>query len=95
MFHPKSNFSIEYDLFLQELRDTRARVHMTQIQLANKLKKHQTYISKCESGVRRLDVIELLQWTWALGVPFQEFCAAVEAKIAAGIGIRKSTSKRH
>ncbi len=41
---------------------------MTQIELAQKLSKPQSFVSKYELGERRLDVVEFLEVTEALGV---------------------------
>ncbi len=41
------------------LRQARFDANLTQIQAAEKLGKTQAYISKCELGERRIDVVEL------------------------------------
>jgi ribosome-binding protein aMBF1 (putative translation factor) len=43
------------------LRDARQAAGLTQNDAAKALHKHASFISKCESGERRLDVIELAQ----------------------------------
>lgn len=43
------------------LRAERLRVGISQIDLARKLRRHQSFVSKFESGERRLDVVELLE----------------------------------
>lgn len=55
----KSIYSREYRLFLQQLREARERANLTQAQLARKLGCTQSFISKCERGERRVDIIEL------------------------------------
>lgn len=62
-----------YDQFRRALVEARSSVGMTQIDLARKLGEGQDFVSKCERGVRRLDVVELRQWCRALGVPFVPF----------------------
>ena len=52
-------WSKEYQDFLKRLRKARADVRLTQVEAANKLGKPQSYVSKCESGERRVDVVEL------------------------------------
>ena len=64
----KSLFSPAYDHFLRELRKARENAGMTQAQVAVKLRKPQSYVSKCEAGERRVDVIELLQFCRVFGV---------------------------
>lgn len=57
----KSVFTSAYRRFLDLLIQTRKSQCITQVQMAEALKKPQSYISKYESGERRLDVIETLE----------------------------------
>ncbi len=41
------------------MRKARLEAGLTQVQVAKKLGHHQSYVSKIESGERRVDVIEL------------------------------------
>ncbi|WP_233886546.1 helix-turn-helix domain-containing protein [Paraburkholderia flagellata] len=50
-------------------------------QFATRLETTQTFISKCERGERRLDVVELCSWCEALGIPAGEFVAELEKKL--------------
>ncbi|MBE7157488.1 MAG: helix-turn-helix transcriptional regulator [Rhodospirillales bacterium] len=52
--------SAPYKRFLREVRAMRADAGLTQEQLAKKLRQSQTYVSKSESGERRLDLVEWL-----------------------------------
>lgn len=54
---------------LRLLRKTRRNVGVTQEELATRLDETQTFISKCERGERRIDVIELRKFCEALGIP--------------------------
>ena len=56
----KSLFSPEYDAFLRVLRQARENAGLTQMQAARALRKPQSFVSKCESGERRVDVVELM-----------------------------------
>ncbi|MCK5027472.1 MAG: helix-turn-helix transcriptional regulator [Candidatus Pacebacteria bacterium] len=49
----------EYADFVGKLCDARHDSGLSQVQVAKKLKRPQSYISKAESGEQRLDVIEL------------------------------------
>lgn len=49
----------EYREFLHRLRLARLEAGLTQKQVAKLLNKPQSYVSKCESGERRVDVVEL------------------------------------
>ncbi len=48
-----------YREFLKRLRAGRERAGLLQVEVARRLGKPQSYVSKCESGERRVDVIEL------------------------------------
>lgn len=51
-----------YSVFLDLLRQARTDVGMTQADVARKLRVPQSYVSKCESGTRRMDVTEVHAW---------------------------------
>ena len=55
----KSIHSKEYRVVLERLRKARLDAGLTQVEVANKLGHHQSYVSKIESGERRVDVVEL------------------------------------
>ena len=56
----KSVFTKKYERFLSILSDLRKEKGLSQAQLAKKLKKPQSFVSKYERGERRLDVVEFL-----------------------------------
>lgn len=49
----------EYKKLIKKLKKARLEAKLTQIQVANKLKEPQSYISKVEAGDQRVDIIEL------------------------------------
>jgi ribosome-binding protein aMBF1 (putative translation factor) len=51
-----------YQEFLRLLRSARQAAGLTQWDVAHHLKRPQSYVSKCESGERRVDVIELAEF---------------------------------
>lgn len=51
--------SPRYRQFLRRLRQARSEAGLTQAGVARALRKPQSFVSKCESGERRVDVIEL------------------------------------
>ncbi len=55
----RSVHSSRYRAFLKRLRQARLDAGLTQIQAAAALRRPQSFVSKCESGERRVDVIEL------------------------------------
>jgi kynurenine formamidase len=77
-----STYTSAYSHFLAELRDARVSAGVSQVQLAEFLGQLQTYVSKCELGDRRLDVIELRAWVLALGGDPVAFMAGLEDRIA-------------
>lgn len=77
----KSIYSEEYETFIDLLRKTRQEAGLTQEVVAAKLGVTQTFISKCERGERRLDVIELRAWCSALGVDLSWFVAQLGSRL--------------
>lgn len=73
----KSIHTAEYAKFLKLLKQTRVDHGITQLELADKLGETQSFVSKCERGERRLDVVELRRWCEALGVSFEEFAKKI------------------
>jgi len=55
----KSIHTKEYAYFVEKLRKARQEAGLTQVQVAKKLKRPQSYISNVESGQQRVDVVEL------------------------------------
>ena len=51
--------SARYGRFLARLREARLGAGLTQAEAARRLRQHQSFVSKCESGERRVDVVEL------------------------------------
>jgi len=51
--------SAAYQKFLAKFREARAQSGLGQVEVARRLKKPQSYVSKCESGERRVDIVEL------------------------------------
>jgi len=78
---PKSIFS-HSQLKLQELlRQHRTAAGLNQTVLAKKLNRPQSFVSKYESGERRLDLVELHQICLALKVPFSDFAKKFEKSL--------------
>lgn len=55
----KSIFNEDHKTVVKKLKQARLEIGLDQKQVANMLKKTQSYVSKIESGQRRLDVIQL------------------------------------
>jgi len=64
---------------LQELlREIRIETGLRQADLAQRLRQPQSFISKYESGERRLDLVELRQICKALGISLTEVIRRIE-----------------
>lgn len=58
----------DYHLLLSLMQQVRESVAVTQAELALRLRTTQSYVSKCERGERRIDIIEYVSYCEALGV---------------------------
>lgn len=63
----KSVFTEEYESFLESLISARKDACITQQQLALRLKKPQSFVSKYERRERRLDVVEFVRICRCIG----------------------------
>ncbi|VXB41793.1 helix-turn-helix domain-containing protein [Brevundimonas sp. G8] len=64
----QSVFSARYDQLRETLVKARREAGLTQAELATRLGKPQSYVSKIERGERRIDIVELIDISRALGV---------------------------
>lgn len=55
----KSIFTEDHKIIVKKLKQARFEIGLDQKQVAHKLRKSQSYVSKIESGQRRIDVIQL------------------------------------
>jgi transcriptional regulator with XRE-family HTH domain len=60
------------------LREARIKAGMRQVDLARQLAKPQSFVSKYESGERRLDILELRDVCHALGLGLEAFVRRLE-----------------
>jgi DNA-binding XRE family transcriptional regulator len=74
----KSIYSAEYQRLCAVLRELRQEAGLTQVQVATRLDMPQSFVSKYESGERRLDVVELGHVAGALGVTVQRVLERME-----------------
>ena len=63
----KSIYSPGYEKVLDLLRETRFDAGLTQAQLCERLGRPRNYVSKCESGERRVDVLEWAEFMAGCG----------------------------
>jgi len=66
--HSKSHRTI-----VARLRQARVAAGLRQIDVAKKLREQQSYVSRCESGEHRLDVVELQAFAKLYGKPLSYF----------------------
>jgi transcriptional regulator with XRE-family HTH domain len=77
----KSIHSTRYAVFLGLLKKSRQEAGLTQAQLARRIGETQTFVSKCERGERRLDVVELLTICQVCGTSLKRFVTKFEQSI--------------
>jgi transcriptional regulator with XRE-family HTH domain len=63
----------KYRLFLERLRQARRDAGLTQVDVARELRRPQSFVSKCESGERRVDMVELRELARLYGKPLDFF----------------------
>lgn len=76
----KSINSDEYQNFLECIISARKEANLTQQELAERLCKHQSFVSKYENRERRLDIVEFLQIARAIGIIPSEVLKKMEIK---------------
>ena len=76
---------------LRSLREDRG---LTQAEVAARLDRPQSFVSKYESGQRRLDLVELRVIGRTFGVSLADIVARFEASLAAGGRTRRPVVRR-
>ena len=69
----RSVYSPRYRLLMERLKRARLEAGLTQAQVAEALGHAQSFVSKCESGERRVDVVELQMLAELYGKPLEFF----------------------
>lgn len=62
-----------YERFLVKLKQARLDANLLQQEVATRLGKHQSFVSKIESGERRVDLVELQVLAEIYGKPLDFF----------------------
>ncbi len=65
--------SERYKHLLKRLKKARLEAGLTQVQVAEALRQPQSFVSKCESGERRVDAVELDRFAELYGKPVSFF----------------------
>lgn len=68
-----------YKALLATLIEAREAAGLTQVELAARLGATQSFVSKCERGERRIDVVEFVEFVRAMGAePVKVFAVFLE-----------------
>jgi transcriptional regulator with XRE-family HTH domain len=78
---PRKIYSREQEKLIAVLRQLRIDAELRQVDLAKRLRRPQSFVSKYETGERRLDLIELREVCAALGVSIMEFVQQFEESL--------------
>ncbi|WP_165708148.1 helix-turn-helix domain-containing protein [Pectobacterium polaris] len=76
----KTIYRKEYLNVLLFLKSARLKKNLSQEDLASLLEKDQTYVSKFESGIRRLDVVEVFDICKALNINMKDIISIIEGE---------------
>lgn len=74
----KSLFTADYKVLRTLLRKKREAAGLTQVDLARRIDETQSYVSKCERGERRLDLVQLRILCRAIGITLTDFVKEFE-----------------
>lgn len=77
----KTIFTREQEKLQALLREARQESGLSQVELAKKLNRPQSYVSKYENGERRLDIIELRAVCLSLNTTLSKFTRRLERVI--------------
>jgi transcriptional regulator with XRE-family HTH domain len=69
---PHPVHSSAYRGFLELLRAAREKAGLKQVEVAERLNKPQSYVSKSESGERRVDIVEAAEFARVYGVSLDQ-----------------------
>jgi len=71
-----ANYQRRYYHFLGRLKQARLDASLTQVEVARKIDRPQSFISKIETGERRVDIIELSELARLYRKPLEFFIAS-------------------
>ena len=78
----KNLYTQRQRILLELLRETRKEAGLRQDDVAERMGRPQSFVSKYESGERRLDILELYDVCGALGVTLNDFMKKLLKKLA-------------
>ncbi len=71
----------EYKKFLRHLAQARENASLTQAEVAKKLQKPQSFVSKCEQGERTVNVIDLIKFAKIYNVSLDFFFESINIEL--------------
>ncbi len=74
----------EYRVLAETLRGTRLKAKVTQVELAKRLGLTQSFVSKCDRGTVRLDIVQVRRICLALGGTLPAFARTFERNLKRG-----------
>ncbi len=77
----KSTFTKDYEISRELLRELRTNKGLTQVQLSESLGMPQSFVSKYETGERRLDIVEVRAVCASLEITLAAFVKKFEARL--------------
>ena len=78
---PKPHPQEGRDVLLALLRQVRLDAKLRQVDLAERLGQPQSFVSKYESGERRLDILELRSLCKVVGITLEQFVGKLEQRL--------------
>ena len=66
------------------MREARKTAGLTQEQVGERLQQTQSFVSKCERGERRIDVIEFYAFCQAIGISLEDFVQQLKEILESG-----------
>ncbi len=70
---PRAIYTKDHNAIVERLKKARAEAGLGQIEVAKKIGKTQSYLSKIESGQRRFDVLQLKEFASLYKKPLDYF----------------------
>ncbi len=86
----KSTHTPEYAIFLRTLREVRKEADLRQSDMAKGIGQSQSFVSKCERGERRIDIIELRDMCGVAGMRLEAFASLLDSRLRRSRAIKKS-----
>ncbi|HET7216362.1 MAG TPA: helix-turn-helix transcriptional regulator [Terriglobia bacterium] len=68
-----ASYRRRYTRFLERLKEARSTARLTQVEVAMRLSRPQSFVSKIESGERRVDAVELAELAELYRKPLEFF----------------------